>query len=666
MTSDTIILQGIPTKVYSVNTVIVGTGAAGYNAAKQLWDMGQKDIAILTERADAGTSRNVSADKQAYYRISICGWEMDSPGKMAKNLSAGGSMDGDVALVEAAMSGQAFYNLTESGVPFPRNQYGEYIGYRSDYDSAKRGTSAGPVTSRLITERLEEEVWNRKIPILDGHQVIQLLTDPDGKAVIGLLALNLNQVREYHQRFVLFSCTNIIYATGGPGGLYRSAAYPASQLSSLGIALEAGAMGAGLTEFQYGICAADFPHMITGAYHQAIPRYISTNEDGYEEREFLNDYLEDPRLLVNTIFTKGTQWPFDAKKTRKGGTSILDLLLYNEIVVKGRRVFLDYTRNPSGAGVQLDFSLLDKEAYLFLQRSDALLELPYQRLSKLNQPAVELLLDQEINLRQDPIEITLAVAHHNGGLAVDTWWESNLRHLFPIGEAAGTHGIYVPGGASLNAGQVGGYRAAAYITANYTAPPMRADLFVQQVSDAVSGRIRMAETFVEKLQKRRWTHEKGNIRSQIRRIGERMDFAGGLLRRQDRIQQALQEARDELQNVTDMLIPMSMREMGLCYKVYDLLICQIAVLSAMEDYLKQGGKSRGACLVYDAQGGLPADNLPDLFRFGLSDATLQGQVQELRYQAENGQCQCTWRAAVPIPKDENWFETGWRDFRHGK
>ena len=71
MTSDTIILHGIPTKVYSVNTVIVGTGAAGYNAAKQLWDMGQKDIAILTEKADAGTSRNVSADKQAYYKISI-------------------------------------------------------------------------------------------------------------------------------------------------------------------------------------------------------------------------------------------------------------------------------------------------------------------------------------------------------------------------------------------------------------------------------------------------------------------------------------------------------------------------------------------------------------------------------------------------------------------
>ncbi|MFQ9802312.1 MAG: hypothetical protein ACLR23_29230 [Clostridia bacterium] len=212
----------------------------------------------------------------------------------------------------------------------------------------------------------------------------------------------------------------------------------------------------------------------------------------------------------------------------------------------------------------------------------------------------------------------------------------------------------------------GGYRAAAYITANYTAPPMRADLFVQQVSGAVSGRIQMAETFVEKLQKRRWTHEKGNIRSRVQAIGERMDFAGGLLRRQDRIQQALQEARDELRNVTDTLIPMSMREMGLCYKVYDLLICQIAVLSAMEDYLEQGGKSRGACLVYDAQGGLASDKLPDRFRFGLSDATLQGQVQELQYQAENSQCRCTWRSAVPIPKDENWFETGWRDFRHGK
>jgi hypothetical protein len=37
------------------------------------------------------------------------------------------------------------------------------------------------------------------------------------------------------------------------------------------------------------------------------------------------------------------------------------------------------------------------------------------------------------------------------------WWESvNLKHLFPVGEVNGSHGVYRPGGSALNSGQVGG------------------------------------------------------------------------------------------------------------------------------------------------------------------------------------------------------------------
>ncbi|HOS38496.1 MAG TPA: hypothetical protein PLG31_02085, partial [Spirochaetota bacterium] len=55
--------------------------------------------------------------------------------------------------------------------------------------------------------------------------------------------------------------------------------------------------------------------------------------------------------------------------------------------------------------------------------------------------------------------------HVNGGLCGDIWWESNVRNLFPVGEANGSHGVYRPGGAALNAGQVGGLRAAQMIAA---------------------------------------------------------------------------------------------------------------------------------------------------------------------------------------------------------
>ncbi len=59
--------------VISLNTVVVGTGAAGYNAADRLYGYGQKDIAIVTENILAGTSRNTGSDKQTYYKLTLSG-----------------------------------------------------------------------------------------------------------------------------------------------------------------------------------------------------------------------------------------------------------------------------------------------------------------------------------------------------------------------------------------------------------------------------------------------------------------------------------------------------------------------------------------------------------------------------------------------------------------
>ena len=54
---------------------------------------------------------------------------------MAETLFAGRCVDGDIALCEAALSTQCFLKLVELGVPFPRNRYGEYIGYIDKYTS---------------------------------------------------------------------------------------------------------------------------------------------------------------------------------------------------------------------------------------------------------------------------------------------------------------------------------------------------------------------------------------------------------------------------------------------------------------------------------------------------------------------------------------------------
>lgn len=164
-------------RVYRCNTAIVGSGAAGYNAADRLWQLGQRDILMVTENRLGGTSRNTGSDKQTYYKLTLSGGDADSVREMADTLFSGQCVDGDIALCEAALSAQCFLKLVELGVPFPRNRYGEYIGYKTDHDPRRRATSVGPYTSRQMTEKLETAVQAKGIPMLDKTQVIRILSD---------------------------------------------------------------------------------------------------------------------------------------------------------------------------------------------------------------------------------------------------------------------------------------------------------------------------------------------------------------------------------------------------------------------------------------------------------------------------------------------------------
>ena len=94
-------------RIYDFDAVVIGTGCAGYNCADWLYDLGYKNIAIMTERKNAGTSRNTGSDKQTYYKLSLAGDAGDSVMSMAKTLFEGGAMDGDVALCEAANSAKS-------------------------------------------------------------------------------------------------------------------------------------------------------------------------------------------------------------------------------------------------------------------------------------------------------------------------------------------------------------------------------------------------------------------------------------------------------------------------------------------------------------------------------------------------------------------------------
>jgi succinate dehydrogenase/fumarate reductase flavoprotein subunit len=166
---------GMNLPLYSLNTLIIGSGTAGLNAAVCLHRYGQKDIAIATDFWGGGTSNNAGSDKQTYYKLALSGDAPDSPEDMAGDLFRGGCMHGDIALCEAMHSAQAFYNLVNLGVPFPHDVYGAYVGYKTDHDPRGRATSAGPLTSHLMFEALAKEVIEKGIKVFDRHEIVGLL-----------------------------------------------------------------------------------------------------------------------------------------------------------------------------------------------------------------------------------------------------------------------------------------------------------------------------------------------------------------------------------------------------------------------------------------------------------------------------------------------------------
>ncbi|NLY96273.1 MAG: FAD-binding protein, partial [Clostridiaceae bacterium] len=332
MKPDKLIVGPNEFKVYRLNTVVVGSGAAGLNAADCLYDLGVRDIAIVTEGMNRGTSRNTGSDKQTYYKISTGGDVPDSPVEMAKDLVKGGAMHGDIALTEAACSFRCFSKLIDLGVPFPHNEYGEYVGYKTDHDPKARATSAGPLTSRYMTEALERSVRLKNIPVIDNVLITGIITaGEEEKECIGLVGVDLTVSEGISEQLVLFNCTNVIFATGGPAGMYRDSVYPESQVGSNGIAFEAGVRGMNVIESQYGIASVKFRWNLSGSYQQVIPRYVSTDREGNDPTEFLTPYFDSPGKLLTAVFLKGYQWPFDPRKIKGQKSSFIYVLVYNEI-----------------------------------------------------------------------------------------------------------------------------------------------------------------------------------------------------------------------------------------------------------------------------------------------------------------------------------------------
>ena len=656
-------IKGHRFPLHSFNTIIIGSGAAALNAASRLHGFGQKNIAIVTDNWGGGTSNNTGSDKQTYYKFSLAGGIQDSSWKLAEDLFSGGSMHGDIALCEAQNSLQCFFNLVELGVPFPFDKYGAFIGYKTDHDPHQRGTSAGPKTSQMMFQCLARDIRKRKIRIFNQHEVIGFLTDKkEGSThVIGAIALDKENLDSPNMGFVIFNAVNIIMGTGGPAGIFKSSVYPVSQLGSTGMALDIGAKAHNLTESQFGISSIKFRWNLSGTYQQVIPRYVSTDQRGGDEQEFLNEYFPNMRKLASAVFLKGYQWPFDPRKVLKYGSSLIDILVYQETIIKGRRVFLDFTRNPEGNDKigRFSFDVLEEEARSYLKKSGALFGRPIDRLEKMNRPAIDLYLENGINIRKELLEIAVCAQHNNGGLKGNVWWESNIKHLFPVGEVNGTHGVYRPGGSALNSGQVGSLRAALFAAKRYKQAPPDEQSFLVAAGEQIRLKFKQATAMIEKGKKEMDGLEKDRLK-----IQERMSAHGAHIRRFDHVKKSVKEARSHYQDMLKNTKIRSALDLLYAFKNLDLGLTHLMYLEAVRVYLERGGGSRGSYLVLDEKGIKPCSQLGDKWKFILTEnkSYVEQHILEI-WKDDKGGIHTQWVPVKPVPKPESWFETIWYDFR---
>ncbi|MFX1378603.1 MAG: FAD-binding protein [Promethearchaeota archaeon] len=656
-------------EIKQYNSIIVGSGVAGLNCALHLVLEGisSNEIAIVTENLGGGTSFNAGSDKQTYYKMSIYGDQADSPYELAKDLCAGGAMHGDIALIEATNSIREFFHLVQLGVPFPYDEFGGFVGYKTDNDPRQRATSIGPFTSQKMGQCLLKAVQEKNIRIYNNHYALKAVINDNSEKpeAVGLICVNIEKLFKeknidgFLGSLSIFKARNIILATGGPAILYKHSVYPKSQRGTMSLAIQAGCKLQNLTESQFGLASTKYRWNLSGSYQQVIPRYFSIEDNG-NENEFLNEVFPSFADLSKAIFLKGYQWPFNSTLIEGFGSSLIDLAVFHESTILNRRVFLDYTKNPDN----FNFEDLHTIAKDYLIKSNALGESPIERLDKLNKEAVKVYINQGIDIASEPLEIALCNQHLNGGLSCDNWWESStVNNLFAIGEINGNHGIHRPGGAALNAGQVGGLRVAQRIAHSKYRILLKNDEQFKNIarSDIIDIKKEISSIFKNSKEKFLFPNEL------LGQIQKRMAKYATITRPLKGLEPEVKKVENQLKDILKLIKLNNNTEIIDYFHVKNALLTHLFFLKAILNYHITYGRSRGSYLILreNLKSALsemyivPPGYLKE-HKFIHNNLDLSKKIQTLQW--KNGEIIIDWEDIREIPSNFGWFENVWTSF----
>ena len=449
-------------KTEHFDVVVVGGGGAALRSALAAAESASTRVALLTKGklGSSGVTATACSDRMAYHATlehtepaTADAWKFHAEDiyRIGGNVS-----DASLAAVLARNSGDSFHYLQSLGVPFamrPDNKADQFVTDGSEY---ARACYTGPYTANHIEKALIEKIRTAPVAIFENTMAVEIVKD--GGRAAGLLALHTAS-----GEFFAIGARAIVLATGGPGGLFAVNVFPEGMTGDgTAMAMRAGAELVNMEFIQIGLSSVKTKLACSGSMFRALPRLINSDAEEFLPRY----YTGDTASMYNIMFRKGASWPVSKEEP----SNIIDIAVAKERAA-GRKVFLDYTANPTG----LDLHALDAKIRTWytetkgvdLAAADVIAS-PLTRLKLINAPVVEWLRERDIDLdKGDTIDLAPAIQHFQGGIKIDENAATCVPGLFAAGEAAGgQHGANRPGGNALMDcqvfGKISGQQAAAF------------------------------------------------------------------------------------------------------------------------------------------------------------------------------------------------------------
>ena len=176
----------------------------------------------------------------------------------------------------------------------------------------------------------------------------------------------------------------------------------------------------------------------------------------------------------------------------------------------------------------------------------------------MNEGAIELYASHGIDLYTERLEIAVCAQHCNGGVTVDGNWQTEIEGLYAAGEAAGTFGVYRPGGSALNSTQVGSLRAAEHISKKGRRFPESAEYTLPEIK-----------------------YGESNVASLMRELQHEMSCSADFDRCLNKMRSLFDKVSYIAENFFDIAVIGDKTEISLLFKLRDTVYVQQSVLSAM-------------------------------------------------------------------------------------